>query len=53
VLAEAKEDQMVGQDMEVVLLLDRRKKILDLCVANRGYPAALLTDQMMVHAICQ
>lgn len=44
VFAEAKEYQMVGEYMEVVLLLDRRKKILDLRVANRGYPAALLTD---------
>jgi hypothetical protein len=44
---------MVGQDMEVVLLLDSRKKFLNLCVANRGNTAALLTDQVMVYAVCQ
>lgn len=44
---------MVGGDLELVLLFNRRKKLPDLFISQRDRLAALLANQMMVKTIGQ
>ena len=42
---------MVGVDLKVIFLLDGCKKGPDFLVANSKYPAAFLTNQVVVHPV--
>ena len=53
VFANAEEDQMVGEDREVVLLPDGVEKFFDFSVPYCHHLPAFLADQVMVHPIGQ